>query len=106
MGATSVGWFAARSSNAVTSSAKVKLTLLLNGGNLEGTFKGTIADVNDVSSVAGFGKKNSGSLGSSRTIFANLGIDIDKRFELFYGGYGWQPSAIVDARMIPGTVPR
>ena len=55
---------------------------------------GTIADVDGISSVAGFGKKNSGSLGSSRTIFANLGIDIDKRYELFYGGYGALASAM------------
>ncbi|MFM1892213.1 MAG: hypothetical protein RLZ44_1290, partial [Pseudomonadota bacterium] len=38
---------------------------------------GTIEDVKGIGSVAGFGKKNSGSLGSSTTIFANLGVDID-----------------------------
>jgi TRAP transporter TAXI family solute receptor len=59
---------------------------------------GTIADVNEVRSVAGFGKKNSGSLGSSRTIFANLGVDIDKEFELFYGGYGALASAMQDGK--------
>ena len=59
---------------------------------------GTIADVGEVSSVAGFGKKNSGSLGSSRTIFTNLGVDIDKRFELFYGGYGALASAMQDGK--------
>ncbi|MGB5198925.1 MAG: TAXI family TRAP transporter solute-binding subunit [Sedimenticolaceae bacterium] len=59
---------------------------------------GTISDVEEVSSVAGFGKKNSGSLGSSRTIFANLGVDIDKRFELFYGGYGALASAMQDGK--------
>ncbi len=59
---------------------------------------GTIADVAEVSSVAGFGKKNSGSLGSSRTVFANLGVDIDKEFELFYGGYGALASAMQDGK--------
>jgi TRAP transporter TAXI family solute receptor len=54
---------------------------------------GTIEDVKAMGGVAGFGKKNSGSLGSSRTIFSNLGVDIDKQFELFYGGY----SALADA---------
>lgn len=59
---------------------------------------GTIADVDGISSVAGFGKKNSDSLGSSRTIFANLGVDIDKRYELFYGGYGALASAMQDGK--------
>jgi hypothetical protein len=59
---------------------------------------GTIADVASIGSVAGFGKKNSGSLGSSRTIFANLGVDIDKQFELFYGGYGALASAMQDGK--------
>lgn len=59
---------------------------------------GTIADVANISSVAGFGKKNSGSLGSSRTIFANLGVDIDKEFDLFYGGYGALAGAMQDGK--------
>ncbi len=59
---------------------------------------GTIADVRNINSVAGFGKKNSGSLGSSRTIFANLGIDIDNQFELFYGGYSALASAMQDGK--------
>jgi hypothetical protein len=59
---------------------------------------GTIADAANISSVAGFGKKNSGSLGSSRTIFANLGIDIDERFDLFYGGYGALAGAMQDGK--------
>jgi TRAP transporter TAXI family solute receptor len=59
---------------------------------------GTIDDVKGIGSVAGFGKKNSGSLGSSRTIFANLGVDIDKQFELFYGGYGALASAMQDGK--------
>lgn len=59
---------------------------------------GTIDDVKNIHGVAGFGKKNSGSLGSSRTIFANLGVDIDKQFELFYGGYGALASALQDGK--------
>jgi TRAP transporter TAXI family solute receptor len=59
---------------------------------------GTIADVTNLSSVAGFGKRNSGSLGSSRTIFSNLGIDIDNQFELFYGGYGALAGAMQDGK--------
>jgi TRAP transporter TAXI family solute receptor len=59
---------------------------------------GTIEDVESIGSVAGFGKKNSGSLGSARTIFANLGIDIDKQYDLFYGGYGALASAMQDGK--------
>lgn len=59
---------------------------------------GTIADALAVKGVAGFGKKNSGSLGSSRTVFANLGVDIDKQYELFYGGYGALASAMQDGK--------
>jgi TRAP transporter TAXI family solute receptor len=59
---------------------------------------GTIDDVKAIASVAGFGKKNSGSLGSSKTIFANLGIDIDKKFDLFYGGYGALAAALQDGK--------
>jgi len=59
---------------------------------------GTIEDVTGIHGVAGFGKKTSGSLGSSRTIFAHLGIDIDKQLDLFYGGYGALADAIQDGK--------
>lgn len=59
---------------------------------------GTIADALTIDGVAGFGKRNSGSLGSSRTIFANLGVDIDKQYDLFYGGYGALASAMQDGK--------
>ncbi|WP_334223714.1 TAXI family TRAP transporter solute-binding subunit [Thiosocius teredinicola] len=59
---------------------------------------GTITDALAIKGVAGFGKKNSGSLGSSRTIFGNLGVDIDKQYDLFYGGYGALASAMQDGK--------
>jgi len=37
------------------------------------------------------GKKNSGTLGSNKEILGNLGVDVDKDYDLMYGGYG--PSA-------------
>jgi len=37
------------------------------------------------------GKKNSGTIGSNKTLFSGLGIDIESDYELFFGGYG--PSA-------------
>jgi TRAP transporter TAXI family solute receptor len=59
---------------------------------------GTIDDVKTINGVAGFGKKNSGSLGSSRTLLGNLGVDIDKQYELFYGGYGALADAMQDGK--------
>jgi TRAP transporter TAXI family solute receptor len=59
---------------------------------------GTVQDVKTLSGVAGFGKKTSGSLGSSRAIFAHLGVDIDKQFQLFYGGYGALADAMQDGK--------
>jgi len=59
---------------------------------------GTISDALAVNGVAGFGKKNSGSLGSSETIFANLGVDINQQYDLFYGGYGALADAMQDGK--------
>ncbi len=55
----------------------------------------TSGSVDDLAAMKGkpmaLGKKNSGTIGSNRTLFSGLGIDIDNDYELFYGGYG--PSA-------------
>ncbi|MGB5452339.1 MAG: TAXI family TRAP transporter solute-binding subunit, partial [Sedimenticolaceae bacterium] len=60
---------------------------------------GTISDALAIEGgVAGFGKKNSGSLGSSKTIFENLGVDVDKQYDLFYGGYGALADAMQDGK--------
>jgi len=55
---------------------------------------GTIGDALAITGVAGFGKEQSGSLGSSRTIFANLGVAIDDQFDLLYAGYGILANAL------------
>lgn len=53
---------------------------------------GTVSDLADLKgSRMAMGKKNSGTIGSNRTLLANLGVDIDKDYELVYAGYG--PSA-------------
>ena len=59
---------------------------------------GTIHDVTSISGVAGFGNRNAGSLESSRTILANLGVDIEAQYDLFYGGYGALASAMQDGK--------
>ncbi len=55
------------------------------------------------------GKKNSGTIGSNRKLLGNLGIDIDKDYELVYGGYGPSASALqngqVDGISTPAGTP-
>jgi len=61
---------------------------------------GTMADLAGLKGKpAGFGKKNSGTIGSNRKILSNLGIDLDKDFNLFYGGYGASASALQDGKV-------
>ena len=60
---------------------------------------GTIADALKIGSNAGFGGRNSGSLVSAQTIFGNLGLDINERFELFYAGYGALADALQDGKL-------
>jgi TRAP transporter TAXI family solute receptor len=60
---------------------------------------GTIADALEIGSSAGFGGRNSGSLVSAQTIFANLGVDINERFDLFYAGYGALANALQDGKL-------
>ena len=56
-----------------------------------------------------FGKKISGTIGSNRTIFSNLGVDIDNDYELTYGGYGPSADALqngqVDGIGVPSGPP-
>jgi len=53
---------------------------------------GTVADLVDMKGDRmSMGKKNSGTIGSNRVILGNLGIDIDKDYNLIHVGYG--PSA-------------
>ena len=62
------------------------------------TIASKYAKTGTVSDLAGLkgqkmamGKRNSGTIGSNRVILGNLGIDIDKAYDLVYVGYG--PSA-------------
>lgn len=55
------------------------------------------------------GKKNSGTIGSNRTLLAGLGIDIDKDYKLVYGGYGPSADAVQNGKAVgmgtPAGVP-
>nr|WP_029910006.1 TAXI family TRAP transporter solute-binding subunit [Pelobacter seleniigenes] len=55
------------------------------------------------------GKKNSGTIGSNKVILGNLGIDIDKDYNLIYVGYGPTADALQNGQIagfgIPAGVP-
>jgi len=61
---------------------------------------GTVADLAGMQGRgASFGKRNSGSIGSSRALLAGLGIDLDSFFDVFYGGYGAATDALQDGKV-------
>jgi len=71
---------------------------------------GTITDLAGLKGrPVAMGKKNSGTLGSNRFLLSNLAIDLDRDFELVYGGYGPSADAMqngrVDAISTPAGVP-
>ena len=71
---------------------------------------GTISDLEDVKGERmALGMKNSGTLGSSKFILKNLGIDAEASYELTYGGYGPTVDAMQNGQItgfgIPGGVP-
>lgn len=55
------------------------------------------------------GAKNSGTIGSNTVILEGLGVDIEKDYELVYGGYGPSAAAMQDGKVVgmgaPGGVP-
>lgn len=71
---------------------------------------GTVGDILQMKGEGfGLGSKNSGTLGSNKTLLGNLGLDIEKDFDLFYGGYGPSVAALQDGKIagvgIPGGAP-
>ncbi len=70
----------------------------------------TVADMTEMKGdEMGMGKKNSGTIGSNKTLMAGLGIDIDKDYDLFYAGYGPTADALQNGQIkglsIPAGVP-
>lgn len=51
------------------------------------------------------GAKNSGSIGSTRTLFAGLGIDIDKDYDLVYSGYTPSAQALANGQVAGVSIP-
>ena len=73
---------------------------------------GTMADIMalaDTGLKASFGRKNSGTIGSNRTIFSGFGVDMDKAFDLVFIGYGPSAQALqngqIDAMNTAAGVP-
>lgn len=61
---------------------------------------GTVADLQAMKGMKmALGKKNSGTIGSNRKILNNLGINIDKDYELMHAGYGPSAAALQDGRV-------
>lgn len=65
--------------------------------------------VEDFKSLLGkrmvMGPRNSGTLGSNKLLFAGVGIDIDKDFELVYGGYQASTDALQNGQAVGGSLP-
>ena len=71
---------------------------------------GTISDMVAMKGEAmSMGKKNSGTIGSNAVILGNLGIDIEKDYNLIYVGYGPTADALQNGQIsgfgIPAGVP-
>lgn len=67
---------------------------------------GTVADlVNLKGEHMALGKKNSGTIGSNRTLMANLGVDIDTDYKLVYVGYGPSADALQNGQVAGMSTP-
>ena len=56
-------------------------------------------------SAVGLGAKNSGTIGSNTVLLGNLGLDVDKDFELMYGGYGPTAEAMQNGQIVGASIP-
>ncbi len=60
---------------------------------------GTVSDLAGLKGQAmAMGKKNSGTIGSNRTLLKALDVDIDKDYTLVYGGYGPSANAVQNGK--------
>jgi len=67
---------------------------------------GTIEDIKNVEGKAvSMGRQNSGTIGSNRTILGNLGIDMEKAYELVYMGYGPSADALQNGQIEAMSTP-
>jgi TRAP transporter TAXI family solute receptor len=67
---------------------------------------GTVSDLVAMKGEAmSMGKKNSGTLGSNKVILGNLGIDIDKDYDLIHVGYGPSADALQNGQISGFGIP-
>ncbi|MFV0367302.1 MAG: TAXI family TRAP transporter solute-binding subunit [Hyphomicrobiaceae bacterium] len=67
---------------------------------------GTVADIlNAKGQPAGFGSKNSGTLGSNTELLTKLGLNLDKDFNLVYAGYGPTADALANGQIAVASIP-
>ncbi len=67
---------------------------------------GTVEDLTAMKGdKMGMGKKNSGTIGSNKTLLAGLGIDIDSDYDLFYAGYGPTADALQNGQIAGLGIP-
>lgn len=67
---------------------------------------GTVSDLMGLKGKSmALGKKNSGTIGSNKTILGNLGIDIDKDYNLVHGGYGPSADALQNGQVAGISTP-
>ncbi|UJF24324.1 TAXI family TRAP transporter solute-binding subunit [Suttonella sp. R2A3] len=76
---------------------------LIDGSKVD---SGTVSDYEAVKGERmALGKRNSGTIGSNEVLFAGLGIDINKDFELMYGGYGPSADALQNGQVAGASIP-
>ncbi len=65
--------------------------------------------IEDVAALKGqkmaLGRRNSGTVGSNRTLLSNLGLDADEDFELVYAGYGPSADALQNGQVAGISTP-
>ena len=67
---------------------------------------GTMADMVAMKGEGmGFGKQNSGTLGSNKVLLEGLGLSIDSDFELTYAGYGPTADALANGQIAGAGIP-
>ena len=67
---------------------------------------GTVSDVLALKGQGmGFGKQNSGTLGSNKVLMSGLGLDIESDFDLTYAGYGPTADALANGQIAGAGIP-
>ncbi len=67
---------------------------------------GTVIDIlNAKGEAAGFGAKNSGTLGSNTELLTKLGLNLEEDFKLVYAGYGPTADALANGQIAVASIP-